>query len=169
MLRTGGGVNRPSVAFDADASRYVISWTSNDGKSYVATVADIVAVAESGEPIDIAEAVVTAESSRSCDCNIPNAVPGNVIAVTEEEASKLIERFGRIYNVETSVATQHIDMAASRKRPVKPCRHSPRSAPISSTATVLVPPVPWIGTKTNLRRLRRTPPKASSSRATRAR
>ena len=30
MLRTGGGVNRPSVAFDADASRYVISWTSND-------------------------------------------------------------------------------------------------------------------------------------------
>ena len=33
MLRTGGGVNRPSVAFDADASRYVISWTSNDGKS----------------------------------------------------------------------------------------------------------------------------------------
>ena len=113
MLRTGGGVNRPSVAFDADASRYVISWTSNDGKSYVATVADIVAAAESGEPIDIAEAVVTAESSRSCDCNIPNAVPGNVIAVTEEEASKLIERFGRIYNVETSVATQHIDMAAS--------------------------------------------------------
>lgn len=115
MLRTGGGVNRPSVAFDADASRYVISWTSNDGKSYVATVADIVAAAESGEPIDIAEAVVTAESSRSCDCNIPNAVPGNVIAVTEEEASKLIERFGRIYNVETSVATQHIDMAASRE------------------------------------------------------
>lgn len=142
MLRTGGGVNRPSVAFDADASRYVISWTSNDGKSYVATVADIVAAAESGEPIDIAEAVVTAESSRSCDCNIPNAVPGNVIAVTEEEASKLIERFGRIYNVETSVATQHIDMAASRKRPVTPCRHSPRSAPISSTATVPVPPVP---------------------------
>ena len=87
MLRTGGGVNRPSVVFDADASRYVISWTSNDGKSYVATVADIVAAAESGEPIDIAEAVVTAESSRSCDCNIPNAVPGNVIAVTEEEAS----------------------------------------------------------------------------------
>lgn len=115
MLRTGGGVNRPSVAFDADASRYVISWTSNDGKSYVATVADIVAAAESGEPIDIAEAVVTAESSRSCDCNIPNAVPGNVIAVTEEEASKLIERFGRIYNVETSVATQHIDMTASRE------------------------------------------------------
>ena len=73
------------------------------------------AVAESGEPIDIAEAVVTAESSRSCDCNIPNAIPGNVIAVTEEEASKLIERFGRIYNVETSVATQHIDMAASRE------------------------------------------------------
>ena len=38
-----------------------------------------------------------------------------MIAVTEEEASKLIERFGRIYNVETSVATQHIDMAASRE------------------------------------------------------
>ncbi len=95
------------------------------------------AVAESGEPIDIAEAVVTAESSRSCDCNIPNAIPGNVIAVTEEEASKLIERFGRMYNVETSVATQHIDMAG-KQGSVPRSRAGTRqgSAPISSTATV---------------------------------
>ena len=119
MLRTGGGVNRPSVAFDADASRYVISWISDDGDARSASVADIVAAAESSEPIDVVEAAVSAKSCHSgnlsCDCNIPNAVPGNVIAVTEEEASKLIERFGRIYNVETSVATQHIDMAASRE------------------------------------------------------
>ena len=119
MLRTGGGVNRPSVAFDADASRYVISWISDDGDARSASVVDIVAAAESGEPIDVVEAAVSAKSCHSgnlsCDCNIPNAVPGNVIAVTEEEASKLIERFGRIYNVETSVATQHIDMAASRE------------------------------------------------------
>lgn len=119
MLRTGGGVNRPSVAFDADASRYVISWISDDGDARSASVADIVAAAESSEPIDVVEAAVSAKScysgNLSCDCNIPNAVPGNVIAVTEEEASKLIERFGRIYNVETSVATQHIDMAASRE------------------------------------------------------
>ena len=119
MLRTGGGVNRPSVAFDADASRYVISWISDDGDARSASVVDIVAAAESSEPIDVVEAAVSAKSCHSgnlsCDCNIPNAVPGNVIAVTEEEASKLIERFGRIYNVETSVATQHIDMAASRE------------------------------------------------------
>lgn len=117
MLRTGGGVNRPSVAFDADASRYVISWISDDGDARSASVADIVAAAESGEPIDIAEAAVSAKSCHfgdlSGDCDIPNAVPGNVIDITEEEAAKLIERFGRIYNVGTSVATQHIDAAIS--------------------------------------------------------
>lgn len=115
MLRTGGGVNRPSVAFDADASRYVISWISDDGDARSASVADIVAAAESGEPIDVAEAAVSAKSCHfsdlSGDCDIPNAVPGNVIDITEEEAAKLIERFGRIYNVGTSVATQHIDAA----------------------------------------------------------
>ena len=117
MLRTGGGVNRPSVAFDADASRYVISWISDDGDARSASVVDIVAAAESGEPIDVVEAAVSAKSCHSgnlsCDCNIPNAVPGNVIDITEEEAAKLIERFGRIYNVGTSVATQHIDAAIS--------------------------------------------------------
>lgn len=117
MLRTGGGVNRPSVAFDADASRYVISWISDDGDARSASVADIVAAAESGEPIDVAEAAVSAKSCHfgdlSGDCDIPNAVPGNVIDITEEEAAKLIERFGRIYNVGTSVATQHIDAAIS--------------------------------------------------------
>ncbi len=117
MLRTGGGVNRPSVAFDADASRYVISWISDDGDAHSASVADIVAAAESGEPLDVAEAAVSAKSCHfgdlSGDCDIPNAVPGNVIDITEEEAAKLIERFGRIYNVGTSVATQHIDAAIS--------------------------------------------------------
>ena len=117
MLRTGGGVNRPSVAFDADASRYVISWISDDGDARSASVADIVAAAASGEPLDVAEAVVSAKSCHfgdlSGDCDIPNAVPGNVIDITEEEAAKLIERFGRIYNVGTSVATQHIDAAIS--------------------------------------------------------
>ena len=117
MLRTGGGVNRPSVAFDADASRYVISWISDDGDARSASVVDIVAAAESGEPIDVVEAAVSAKSCHSGDlsgdCDIPNAVPGNVIDITEEEAAKLIERFGRIYNVGTSVATQHIDAAIS--------------------------------------------------------
>ena len=117
MLRTGDGVNRPSVAFDADASRYVISWISDDGDARSASVADIVAAAKSGEPIDVAEAAVSAKSCHfgdlSGDCDIPNAVPGNVIDITEEEAAKLIERFGRIYNVGTSVATQHIDAAIS--------------------------------------------------------
>lgn len=117
MLRTGGGVNRPSVAFDADASRYVISWISDDGDARSASVADIVAAAESGEPLDVAEAVVSAKSYHfgdlSGDCDIPNAVPGNVIDIAEEEAAKLIERFGRIYNVGTSVAAQHIDAAIS--------------------------------------------------------
>ena len=121
MLCTSGGVNRPTVVFDANAFRYVISWTSNDGKPHVATVADIVAAAESGEPIDVTEAeqsenTASAERNSSCDYGIPNAVPGNVLSITEEEAAKLVERFGRIYNVGASVEPQHIDAALNGER-----------------------------------------------------
>ena len=43
------------------------------------------------------------------DCGIPNAVVGNSIAISEPEAERLIERFGRIRNTGTSVPAQRID------------------------------------------------------------
>ena len=55
LLRTVGGVNRPSVAFDAVDKRYVVSWTGDDGKAYTARTADIVAAAGSGAPLDVEE------------------------------------------------------------------------------------------------------------------
>lgn len=56
-LRTRGGVNRPSVAYDAATACYVVSWTGDDGRPYVAQTHDIEAAAGSNEPLDVARAV----------------------------------------------------------------------------------------------------------------
>ncbi|WP_137652568.1 family 43 glycosylhydrolase [Bifidobacterium moukalabense] len=108
-LHTRKGVNRPSVTFDAVTARYVISFTGDDGRSYSAVTEDIIAAVRSGEPLDIMEDVQVTESRSPYDCGIPNAVPGNVISITETEAKRLIARFGRVYNVAATVAPQKIN------------------------------------------------------------
>ena len=114
LLRTVGGVNRPSVVFDAENGRYVVSWTGDDGKTYTARTADIVAVAGSGKPLDVAESAESTGSTESLpqrqsgDFGIPNAVIGNSIAISEAEAERLMERFGRIRNTGTSVPAQRV-------------------------------------------------------------
>ena len=109
LLRTVGGVNRPSVAFDAVDKRYVVSWTGDDGKAYTARTADIVAAAGSGAPLDVEESAESLPQRQSGDCGIPNAVIGNSIAISEAEAERLMERFGRIRNTGTSVPVQRVD------------------------------------------------------------
>lgn len=108
LLRTVGGVNRPSVAFDAADKRYVVSWIGDDGKTYIARTADIIAVAGSGAPLDVEESVESLPQRQSGDCGIPNAIIGNSIAISEAEAERLMERFGRIRNIGTSVPAQRI-------------------------------------------------------------
>lgn len=109
LLRTENGVNHPSVTFDETAARYVITFTGDDGRSYSAQTEDIVASAHSGEPLDVTENAQASERHHSFDCDIPDAVPGNVISVTEDEAKHLIARFGRVYNVAATVSPQHIN------------------------------------------------------------
>ena len=108
-LRTRGGVNRPSVAYDAATACYVVSWTGDDGRPYVAQTHDIEAAAGSNEPLDVARAVRSQETRYADDCGIPNAIPGNVVAITAVEAKRLDERFGRIRNVGACVPTQYAD------------------------------------------------------------
>lgn len=108
-LCTRGGVNRPSVAYDAATACYVVSWTGDDGRPYVAQTHDIEAAAGSNEPLDVARAVRSQETRYADDCGIPNAIPGNVVAITAVEAKRLDERFGRIRNVGACVPTQYAD------------------------------------------------------------
>ena len=86
LLRTAGGVNRPSVAFDASDACYIVSWTGDDGKARTARTADIVAAAGSGVPLDAEEAAFPQPLRQTGDCGIPNAVIGNSIAISEPEA-----------------------------------------------------------------------------------
>lgn len=109
LLRTVNGVNHPTVVYDAVAARYVVSWIGDDNKAYTARTADIVAAAESGEPLDAMESTLSQPIRQTYDSGIPNAVVGNSIAISETEAGRLMERFGRIRNVGTSVPSQLID------------------------------------------------------------
>ena len=110
-LRTDGGVNRPAVAYRADRRCYVVSWTGDDGESYAARTDDITVAACSGEPLDVVQESQPQESRYAGDCGIANAVPGNAIPITETEAERLMERFGRIRNTGVSVPRQHVDAA----------------------------------------------------------
>ena len=88
LLRTENGVNHPSVircevtgcrTLKSCDHLYVWRW-----RSYSAQTEDIVASARSGEPLDVTENTQASERHHSFDCDIPDAVPGNVISVTED-------------------------------------------------------------------------------------
>ena len=68
-----------------------------------ARTADIVAAAGSGRPLDVVDRRRRSRCVRPGIGGIPNAVVGNSIAISEPEAERLIERFGRIRNTGTSV------------------------------------------------------------------
>lgn len=120
-LDTTEGVHAPSVAYDAEGRRYAIRWTDDCGRARRAEVEDIldapgrviaVCAADAG---GAAEIVGTADeaSSAAADaasgvapaivCDIPGAVPCNVIEIGDREAAALIARFGRVYNTGVSV------------------------------------------------------------------
>ena len=110
-LRTDSGVNRVSVAYQAAFDRYVISWIGDNGESYAAQTGNITAEAGSEDPLDVVREAQPQELRYTGDCGIANAVPGNVIPISETEAKRLTERFGRIRNVGASVPAQHADSA----------------------------------------------------------
>ena len=110
-LDTVAGVHRPRVEYDDRAACYVIRWNNDAGDALYAEVADI--TAEVGRTVPVAGAgrslsdavrygVPESEAGKMYS-EIPDIVPGNVVALSDEEASRLVERFGRQYNTGVSV------------------------------------------------------------------
>lgn len=110
-LDTVGGVHRPRVEYDDRAGRYVIRWNNDAGDVLYAEVDDVTAAIGRTVPVAGAdrsrEGVGRDAAAQSDDdrlyAEIPDIVPGNVISISQEEASRLIERFGRQYNTGVSV------------------------------------------------------------------
>ncbi|OZG64736.1 family 43 glycosylhydrolase [Bifidobacterium eulemuris] len=113
VLDTDAGVNKPRVEFDQNAGEYRIRWRSDDGVARLAMVDDItaaaghtLAVADDTESPD-AETVGLGPVDACTDdldaYGIADVVPGNSIAITQQEAHALIARFGRVYNTGASV------------------------------------------------------------------
>lgn len=107
-LDTVAGVNRPAVRYDERTDRYVIRWRDDEGRALMALVDDILdavgrTVAVTGADRDAARDLPDPQTDGAAAYpGIPDAVPGNVITVSEVEAARLIERFGRIYNTGAS-------------------------------------------------------------------
>ena len=117
LLGPTSGVHRPTVIYNDAERRYVIRWHDDDGHAMRAACADIIAAVGTtlpAEPDDTAEPIaasnandVNATSVRR-DYGIADAVTGNEIDITEQEAATLIARFGRVYNTGVTVPSMTV-------------------------------------------------------------
>ena len=117
LLGPTSGVHRPTVIYNDAERRYVIRWHDDDGHAMRAVCADIIAAVGTtlpAEPDDTSEPIaasnandVNATSVRR-DYGIADAVPGNEIDITEQEAATLIARFGRVYNTGVPVPSMTV-------------------------------------------------------------
>lgn len=117
LLGPTSGVHRPTVIYNDAERRYVIRWHDDDGHAMRAVCADIIAAVGTtlpAEPDDTSEPIaasnandVNATSVRR-DYGIADAVPGNEIDITEQEAATLIARFGRVYNTGVTVPSMTV-------------------------------------------------------------
>ena len=111
VLWPPSGVHRPTVIYNDAERRYVIRWHDDDGHAMRAVCADIIAAIGTtlpAEPDDTAEPIaasnandVNATSVRR-DYGIADAVPGNEIDITEQEAATLIARFRPLFTTPAS-------------------------------------------------------------------
>lgn len=117
-LPTDHGVSHPSVAFNRSSGEYLVIWLDDEGTMRGAKTMDIMSAAESDDPLEPLEAPVPVERRMPFECDIPNAVAGNVIEISDAEAGRLHERFGRICNVGATVAPQRVcaDLRGSAAR-----------------------------------------------------
>ena len=117
LLGPTSGVHRPTVIYNDAERRYVIRWHDDDGHAMRSVCADIIAAVGTtlpAEPDDTSEPIaasnandVNATSVRR-DYGIADAVPGNEIDITEQEAATLIARFGRVYNTGVTVPSMTV-------------------------------------------------------------
>lgn len=104
-LDTVAGVNRPGVEYDAQSGQYVIRWRDDEGHALYAVVDDIESAVARTVPVAGADRdAATVRHDAAC-YGIDDVVPGNVITISDVEAARLIERFGRVYNTGSSAPT----------------------------------------------------------------
>lgn len=104
-LDTVAGVNRPGVEYDAQSGQYVIRWRDDEGHALYAVVDDIESAVARTVPVAGADRdAATVRHDTAC-YGIDDVVPGNVITISDVEAARLIERFGRVYNTGSSAPT----------------------------------------------------------------
>ena len=104
-LDTVAGVNRPGVEYDAQSGQYVIRWRDDEGHALYAVVDDIESAVARTVPVAGADRdAATVRHAAAC-YGIDDVVPGNVITISDVEAARLIERFGRVYNTGSSAPT----------------------------------------------------------------
>ena len=99
------GVNWPGVEYDAQSGQYVIRWRDDEGHALYAVVDDIESAVARTVPVAGADRdAATVRHDAAC-YGIDDVVPGNVITISDVEAARLIERFGRVYNTGSSAPT----------------------------------------------------------------
>lgn len=96
------GMHKPSVVFDSTRNQYVVRWLDHHSAPWQAYVDDILAAPTLTTPLQGEHSVVQYHQLEG-DFGIPDAVPGNILAISEDEAQRLIARFGRVYNTEAHV------------------------------------------------------------------
>lgn len=110
-VESADGVHRPRGIYDERAQLYRFAWDDDMGVTHSTVVDDLDAIADrsfaledpsKGASIPIMKTGTEERPQHMSD--IPDAVVGNVIAISAGEAEILLDRFGRIYNTGAEVA-----------------------------------------------------------------
>lgn len=104
-------ISHPECRYDGDADTYELKWSCGQSR-YRGKTADFVTVEET-EPVEASVQGKTgggeeARPQNADGCGIRDAVPGNILEITEEEALRLERFFGVIENVGVTVPQLHV-------------------------------------------------------------
>ncbi|MDP1027023.1 family 43 glycosylhydrolase [Sphingomonas sp. KR1UV-12] len=127
-LRTKGGVTVPSAVWDSAAKRYVVAWTDRTGNPRWTTVSDLARterVATPYYPLDGGRRSRIISDGNVGVMRMGSVATGNVtsgLPVSNEVATALQQRFGRVVNTAAAVDARTIapgDIAAVRASRVR--------------------------------------------------
>ncbi len=142
-LQTTGGVVRPKAVWDSAARRYVVAWRDRAGGARWTTVEDLARTQKIVTPFYPADdsrvsqiastgnvgrtrsgsvATVFEDVADSARATLPGAEAASSLPVSEQTASILSGRFGRIVNTAATVDAQTIvagDIGAATRAPVR--------------------------------------------------
>lgn len=93
-------IRHPKCRFDAGKNAYYLEWDSKDAKC-CGYSSDL-------ENLQSQESCEGSLFEAFLDCQIPDAVPGNIIKITEEEAEKIEGYLGEIYNTGVEIPSLRV-------------------------------------------------------------